>query len=566
MSLVGDFEKGVGSIGRAVSNVAKGAEYVAEHPDKVINTAGKVINYAAQHPGEVGKIAAKELVHSFTDPKELAINAALLVGTAGTGILAKEAAEVGAKTAVEVGTKVVAETAAKTAAETGTKVAAETVGKAATEVGEKAIAETATKAAGEASGRTLEQKLLETGTHNPIQQRVTAFREGMAQKFLNAGAGDTPSALRQAGAALIQGSSGTAPKQLEGMSDTAHAVQKLAWRGQQINKQAGRLHGASEGLQAAANPVGYAMSKAGSGGRGNGGDTPSTPTSAYGPDPSRSSSFAYGSTTPQGDTTVSSVTAPQAPAAAPSMRSRMSEFNQTGKLTTQGGWGIQVGAKGPKGMHFWQGPQREALGGIGMDYDWRNMGPLRPTQQGTKFLIGGKKGVGGAEGGAESITGGSVTAGVPAKPIKPMASMSAKAGLAMEPPSEGESQYAYDAKGGQGRFTFPELSQPQTSAGPRILQPAGTGGDRGAQQGRGDAFVSGSVYGVAADTTLGGTAAWNNTGQGSFVFPQLDKPPSQQPTDITEVGNFSSSPFANRNKALPPLSQPMKRPNQLLGV
>jgi hypothetical protein len=72
------------------------------------------------------------------------------------------------------------------------------------------------------------------------------------------------------------------------------------------------------------------------------------------------------------------------------------------------------------------------------------------------------------------------------------------------------------------------------------------------------------VYGVAADTTIGNTAAWNNTGQGSFVFPQLDQPQSQQPTDITEVGNIK--PATPLRPLSMPLQNRMMKPRQTLGV
>jgi hypothetical protein len=559
MSLFGDFKKAAGTVTGAVENVAKGAEYVATHPDKVVDTAGKVINYGIHHPGEVANIAKKELIHSFTDPKELAINAALLVGTMGTGFLAKEGAELAVKTGVEVAGK----TAAKVAGETAAEVASETAGKVATETAGKAAGEVATKAAAETSRKAVFDTALESGRWNPIQKATTALRESGAQRIL-AGGGENPSLLRQGVASLVQGSSGTMPTQLEGMSDAAYSLQKTAWRAKQIEKRAGQLQGLEHGVQAAADPMGYAM-KAGGGGKGGGGGMDAThPVSAYGGDPGRSQSFAYGSTTPQGDTTISSVTAPQQAAQGPSLRSRISEFNQTGRIQTKSGFGMQVRTTGANGLHFWQGPQREALGGIGKDYDWRNQGPLRPIQQPKyrfSFTPQGKVGTGGAE----QIEGGSVEAKVPAIVPAPKSSMYAKAGLAMEVPKSDEApQFDYGGKGGQGRFTFPELSQPKTSSGPRIMQAAGTGADRGGAQGRNDSFVSGSVYGVAADTTIGNTAAWNNTGQGSFVFPQLDQPKSQQPPDITETGTFKPA------TPLRPLSMPLQnrgvKAKQTLGV
>jgi hypothetical protein len=551
MSLFGDFKKAAGTITGAVENVAKGAEYVATHPDKVVDTAGKVINYGIQHPGEVGKIAAKELVHSFTDPKELAINAALLVGTMGTGFLAKEGGELAAKTAIEVGGKTLAKVGAETAGETAGKVATETAGKAAGEVATKAAAETGRKAAFDTA--------LESGRWNPIQKATTALRESGAQRIL-AGGGDNPSLLRQGVASLVQGSSGTMPTQLEGMSDTAYSLQKTAWRAKQIEKRGGQLQGLEHGVQAAADPMGYAMSKAGGGKGGGGGMDATHPISAYGGDPGRSQSFAYGSTTAQGDTSISSVSAPQQ-ATQPSMRGRISEFNRTGKIQTTGGFGVQVRTAGPNAQHFWQGPQREALGGIGMDYDWRNQGPLRPIQRGNRYSFTPQAKTP-SGGGAEQIEGGSVGAKVPAIVPAPQSSMYAKAGLAMEVPKE--PSYGYDTKTGQGRFEFPELSQPKTTSGPRIMQAAGSGADRGGQSGRNASFASGSVYGVAADTTIGNTAAWNNTGQGSFIFPQLDQPKSQQPTDITEVGNIK--PATPLRPLSMPLQNRMMKPRQTLGV
>jgi hypothetical protein len=557
---------GLNSAAKAVGNIGKGVEFVAEHPGQALSLAAKTGEYALEHPGDIAKIASKELVHSFTDPKELLINAALIAGTMGTGFAAKEAAEVGIKTGVEVGTKAVAEATAKAGAEAGTKAVAEAGTKAVGEAGAKAAGEAATKAGGEVGRKTLFDSALESGRWNPIQRATTALRERGAQAFLSAG-GENPSALRTGIAQLMQGSSGTMPKQLEGVSDTAYKIQKTAWRAKQIEHRADQLHAAGEVTKAAADPTGYALSHAGGGKGGGGGQDATHPISAYGGDPGRSQSFAYGSTTPQGDTTISSVTAPQTEQA-PTMRGRISEFNRTGRIGA-GSFGMQIRTAGPNGPHFWQGPQREALGGIGMGYDWRVQGPLRPIMEGNKYsYTPPKTPTKGEGGGAEQISGGSVEAKVPAKPIVPMSSMSAKAGLAMEVPKgeskSDESMYDYGGKGGQGRFTFPELSQPSTSTGPRIMQAAGTGADRGGQSGRNESFVSGSVYGVAADTTIGNTTAWNNTGQGSFVFPQLDQPKSQQPTDITEVGNIK--PATPLRPLTMPLQNRMMKPRQTLGV
>lgn len=246
------------SAGKALGNVAKGAEFVANHPGDVAKGVGKVGEYALEHPGQVASIAGHAAVKTLTDPKQLAITGALIGATVLTGGAAAPAlaAEVGGEIAgevgAEVGGEVIGSVATKTAAAAGSKAAAEAAAEAGGEV--------AGKTAAEVGGKTLGQRLL-----HPIESNVTGpLRDYAAQKVLSGAGEEGASVFRQGLAAGIQGVGHSAPTELEGMGEGALRAQNLAFKANRVNNRVNAFQSGAKGVEAVAHPVETAMKHASS--------------------------------------------------------------------------------------------------------------------------------------------------------------------------------------------------------------------------------------------------------------------------------------------------------------
>jgi hypothetical protein len=349
----------------------------------------------------------------------------------------------------EIATEAGAEVGTKVAAEVGTKAAGEVAEKAAADVAEKTAASTGAAAgrgasfAEGASGsgeRSLGQKILEQGRHNPIKQMVTSGRTKAAQAFLDAGEA-TP--LRQGIAGAIQGSSGTMPEQLEGMSDAAYKVQKGAWAARQANNRFQQVRTAGQVVEDVAHPV-KALERHAASGSGQSqvsqpAQQPGTEIEPYKqpgamqpvarpgalsqpvnnsyspgrgfaqPQAGGGGSFAGGGggfgglppTTPAGASAASSYpgmpTSPNtAAASAPSTTSSptQSAAYRAGRGFGQSPTAMKFGKAltAPRviktgGQHFWQGSNREAFSGINPGYDWRKGYTFRPAEANGKIRL-----------------------------------------------------------------------------------------------------------------------------------------------------------------------------------
>jgi len=418
---------------KAVSNVTRAASWALENPDKVVKGAAKVGEYALEHPGEVGKIAAKSLTEEFTNPVNLAINAALLIGTAGTATAAKAGAKVAAETAVKTTAKVAGETAAKTGAKVATETAAKTAAKTGAEVGTKTAAKVGAETAAETGGKTLgrlesfAQKLAkEPGkierALNPLETSkwgMNAQRAKLAEKIAPEGAGIG----RQIASAMVQGVGRNAPTQAAGVSDSVFRVQRGIHAVGRINRKLDTAQTAAKGVEVAAHPgkaaLEYAeknpdaVNKASGGssdtqvsqqqlqplsqpvnntytpGRGfqvtatpvaggTGGQPPRQPPTMGG-----TSSGAYGGGPNQGMPTSSNAGGSSAgPSASLPYRAGRQlgraqgavQNSATAQAAQQSGlsnWMAKPARVRGPGQHMWQGPNREFISGISPGYDWR---------------------------------------------------------------------------------------------------------------------------------------------------------------------------------------------------
>jgi hypothetical protein len=395
------------SAGKAVGHVGDAVEFAANHPATVVKGAAKVGEYAIEHPGEVGKIAVNSLKSEVTNPVNLAINAALLVGTLGVGTAAKTAAKVGTETAIKTTAKVAGETGAKVAGETAAKVAGETAAKVGAETAGKVGAETAGKAASRV-GSFLDSAL-KPGTIekalNPLEMSkygMTAQRAKLAGKIAPEGSG----LARRAVGALVEGVGREAPQ-------GANAIQKAAWRASRIERKVDQVQTADKVVNAAADPLGTAM-KVSSGhtpvsqpgteiepykqpgelqplaqpvnssyspGRGftmpasgGGGSTP-PPTTPLG-------GSAYGGM--GGSANNPSSSAPSTTASSPASPTQRS-MSATDRARAWASSPRVMQDKG--GLRAWQGPHREMFGGIDPGYDWRKgyeNRPKKPFKPGVK--------------------------------------------------------------------------------------------------------------------------------------------------------------------------------------
>jgi hypothetical protein len=275
-----DFAEGIGD---AVSNVGKGAAWAANpaHWDDIAEGAGKAAEFVVENPRktwDVGFEVGRAMVKEQLDPINLAITAGLTAATFATagaaaptllakmGLTAKSAtAGAGAIKGTQVGTQ--AARAVKTA---DTAADAAKAAKAAAD---------AAKAAKVTRGLERFDKLAEPGklarALNPIATRpgAGATRGKLAQKILDApvrsGAspiGEAPSTGRQVVAALVQGTSRRAPKQLVGMSDEVYNAQKMLWRARQAKRMtvgtAQKANAAEAGVEVAADPQKAVMERA----------------------------------------------------------------------------------------------------------------------------------------------------------------------------------------------------------------------------------------------------------------------------------------------------------------
>ena len=433
---LGDFLDGVGD---AVTNVAKGAAWVANptHWDDIAEGAGKAAEFVTENPGkawdtafEVGRAVVKDQL----DPVNLAINAGLLAATVATGGAAAPAfiaklgmgaksvsAGVGAAKGLQAaGTVVKGAKAIETAGDvvgavkTGAKVV-DTVGDVAR------TADTVTDAAktGSRVMRGVDKALgMEPGrvgkgvsnVLNPLENSrfgMAAMRERGAARMLEAG-GEAPGLARQVGAAVLQGGGRGAggPAQLAGMSDKVYAAQKMAARAGAVGKRAHQLDQFGQGVEVAADPMGYATEKAyeeadrqGIGRDAGYTDRGHTTESLYGNaseqlaiGPStRQSAFTAGTgqlaieagsqvgSSPYANTATSASGAGGAP---PSSTSTMASAtpSEPGKKRMEG-WSkpgtvqnppVQKGGWKPSGQHFWEGTAQPV--------GWWHQGELRLAQ------------------------------------------------------------------------------------------------------------------------------------------------------------------------------------------
>lgn len=497
---------------KALGTVAKGVEMAVENPGAAAKGVGMVADYAIKHPGQMGKMLVKSMTEEVTNPVNLAINAALLIGTAGTANLAKT----GAKVAADVGTKAVAEAGIKAGAEAGTKAVGEAATKAAAEAGIKATAEAGTKSVAEAgtkvAGRAesfvdaaLRPRMLEKAT-NPLEMSKWgsgALRTKVAEKIAPVGAGP----LRQGLGAVAQGLGRAAPTQLPGMGDTAFKVQKAAWAIHRVEQKREGIETAGKVVDAAAHPMQTAMKVGSKTSDPSSGQTqvsqPSTalqplsqPVNSY--SPGRGFNGGGGGQPPTMGGTSSGAYGgmPGSPLTPPS--SGGSPQRSMSATDSARSWLGRPRIGSDKPAHFWHGPNREVFRGIEPGYDWRKGFEVRPEQKGAYRLPRG--------------TGG----------------------------EEAEQPGAYDVKSGQqpmgalnpGAPKMTALGQstmPQLGPGPRVhfgepgARPMGP-----ADGGRKASFYAGSGV-IDADSSSPDDYKFEPGGQGFLDFPDIAAKPLVQP-------------------------------------
>ena len=531
---LGDFLSGVKD---AAVNVAKGAAWVADprNLDDIAEGAGKAASFVAKNPGktwdtafEVGRAVAKDQL----DPVNLAINAGLLAATVATGGAAAPAfvaklgmgaksLEAGVSAAKGIDTAVDVAKGVKTGLKAA-DVASDTL-KAADTVkdvakGVETVSDTAKT--GSKLMRAVDKGLgLDPGRFgtkasnvlNPLENSrfgAAAMRQRGAQRMLEAG-GESPGLVRQVGAAMLQGGGRGAggPAQLAGMSDKVYAAQKMAARAGAVGKRLDQAGMINEGVEVAADPMKAAEDAAyaeadrrGIGKDAGYTDRGQTAESLYGGTSSeqvaigpgsRSSAFSTGSQVGQPPST-SSTAAPASTSAvgtpgtvgAPGTK-RMAGWSKPGTVQSPA---AMKGGYSTRGQHFWEGPRSQWAGGVGSNYDWRPVDPLRKisapstTQAGRyKDAVKGREMAPATEGATDTAsTMGTATPTAPGTAVDRYTDQGAPVNFAPEVPKSG--MYAMSqgqapagtgfptarmGEGGRTRHhTATTLSQPVGAIGP----------------------------------------------------------------------------------------------------
>ena len=392
---------------------------------------------------------------------------------------------------------------------------------------------------------------------NPLENSrfgAAAMRERGAQRMLQAG-GEAPSTARQVGAALLQGTGRGAggPAQLAGMGDKVYAAQKMAARAGAVGKRAHQLESFNRGVEVAADPMAAAEERAyaeadkrGIGQDAGYTDRGQTAESLYGDTsqtsaPSSSSSvggfqqgsqlaigsgsqlggqvgggarvipgshgFTGGGAPPPGTppSTMAGATPGSGPTPGSSPKAkRMAGWSQPG--TVQNPAAMKGGSNFNRGQHFWEGPRSQWAGGVGSNFDWRPVDPLRKISAPTTTQAGRYKDAVQARGaqpaGSDESSGDLNEQGAPANfsPEVPKSGMyalsagQAPAGTALPVTRMGE--------GGRGRHhTATTMSQPLGAIGP--------GTDR-----TGNAVID-------ADSSSPDDYKFDQAGQGYFDFANM---------------------------------------------
>lgn len=527
-------------LGQSAVNLGRTASAASnpEHWPTVAKGVYKAGEFTKEHPGQawdIGFGVGKHMLKEQLRPENLITTAALAATTFGVGAVAAE----GARAAQAVSE---ASEAAKVGQEAlGVAEAAQGVSKAGRSM------QTFDQAAGAVSKQSL----------SPVTKYVTQpLRDKAAQAILNAGG--EAGVPRQVAAAMVQGQSGTMPTELAGMGERVRNAQEWGWRLNAGQKRLSQTKLGEKVLHATADPVGYAKSTAmshkgealnyasehpqqvaeglqkyqqaknpsgmadtglqrareslaGGGGGGveppqfqqTGGGVPEEPEQAAN---LSSNQFNKSSSPSQAFQPVQQPVQQKPVAAQGSLTQPVSQQGKPSRVTSwyqsrtprvQAGIQTVMSLKPKSSQHFWQGPGREAFGGIGADYDWRSIGLRAPGGFSVNIHRAGGAGDGGGGGGEEPE---SSNVREPRTDTPPSQTMSASA----EP---------YMSIGDQPTGAL-------NPAVPRTIQPAKAPGSErkiAAQQNRSEFFKSGSVF--------------------------------------------------DRNVALPPLSQPVMRPQRdVLGV
>lgn len=517
---LGDFMK---DVGHAASNVGQGAAWALNptHADDIARGTVATGKFIAENPGvvkDVGVAIAKDQLK----PKNLAINAALIAATMAGGAAAPAlAARFGMATRAGIAGAKAAETAVEVSRAAKIGEEAVTAGK----VAKEAI--TATKEVGRI-GKAMENINELRSAVSPITTRTAAFRTSMGEKVL-AGAQGEAGVGRQALANMVQGTGGIGKTaRMAGQSEQAYKAQQ-ATRYIRAGQGAGdTVRSAPQAVSTLANPKKAATKAVMQAGKAKYGEQFGEPTGEeYETMPGGQAVIPNQETADMQQPSVS-------PNGVPMSRDMGSISNPFAnrKLSFQSGTKARAGKTGrtdvetvrkalQPSQHLWQGPNREAFGGIGTDYDWRTF-----KQRGTD-----------------------------AKAINlPKIRMSKRSGEG----SDGEAEEGVTETGPLGTTTTtdgrlattPELGV--VNAGVRMMSK-----ERGSQVGRGTNFASGYTYGEDADNTITG-GKQNANVQGSFVFSDLQQPTaSTQPGATAQVGG-TTSPLYNKpkKKALSGLEQP----------
>jgi hypothetical protein len=531
---LGDFMK---DVGHAAVNVGKGVEYIADprHADNIASATVKTGEFVYHHPSvvkDVGVAIAKDQLK----PKNLAINAALIAATMAGGAAAPALAArfgMAAKAGITAAEGIEAATEVGRAAKIGEE--AVQAGKVAKEVVE----------GGQEAGRIARgmEKINEfRSATSPITQRTASFRTGLGEKILAGGGEGEASMGRQMLANAVQGTGGIgAPTRMAGQSDQAYKMQQATRyirMGQGAQDTARNTPGnVTTAVKTAANPEKAAMHAATQAGKARYGEQFGEPTGEEYKTYSGGQAVLPG----QEDAAMQSSSVSPNGVPMPPGRDQGSISNPFAgrKLSFESGRQARPGKNGrtdidtvrkalQPSQHFWQGPNREAFGGIGTDYDWRTF-----KQRGTN-----------------------------AKAINlPKLRMAKRAG---EADGEGEGEGVSDTgpsgvtTATNGRLlTTPELGV--SNAGVRMI----SNKPRGSQDDRNTHFSEGYTYGEeGGNTVVGGKQ--NANVQGSFVFADLQQPTaSAQPGATAQVGGVTS-PMYNKPK---PKMKSLEQPEQMtLGV
>lgn len=477
---VGHFVKDVGG---AIETVNKAAVYAANptHADDIARGAVKTGEFIADNPGIIKDVGVSMLKEELK-PKNLLINAALLGATVATGGAAAPAAFAArtawaaraAKTGVTAAEGVEAGVEAGKVARTAKR--AMEVGRAA----QKAIE--GGKEAGRV-GRAVEEINDVRRTLSPIAQRTHAFRTAMGERALAAGLeeGATAGPVRQVAANIIQGTGGIGKTtRMAGQSENAYQMQQQARYVRTARSSIGKAKAAPGVASAVADPEGYAMRKAMGGVKM--GDTGEYQTTAG------------------GQTVVPPVSANGVPVFEDATERNVLRGGQ--KLQN---FGAGVAASNSMGgpNAFWKGPNREALGGMPTNYDWRKF-EQRNVNQVTRSSAFVEGGMGGPTLAPLSQPGEPSPAMKPIGPVKP-APMAMKA--AASP-------------------LYSSGSETSTMPQPRFMTKPGSQ-NRGGKPDTSQFYGSGVVSGEDTNTTMTGSIpAWNTKMEGSMTFPDLEQPTS----------------------------------------